>query len=65
LSVHLTFVALAVLAAFSLLFDDGGYAQAALMQRLLGFGALASAVWWYLVAKPVPMETSPGRSNPS
>ncbi|MGQ9830068.1 MAG: phosphatase PAP2 family protein [Thermochromatium sp.] len=65
LSVHLTFVALAVLAAFSLLFDDGGYAQAALMQRLLGLGALASAVWWYLVAKPAPMETSPGRSNPS
>ncbi|MTW21233.1 phosphatase PAP2 family protein [Allochromatium palmeri] len=55
LSVHLTFVVLAVLAAFSLLFEDGGYPEAALMQRLLGLGALASAVWWYLVAEPKPM----------
>ena len=50
LGVHLTCVTLAVLAAFSLLFDDGGYAQAALMQRLLGLAALVSAVWWYLAA---------------
>ena len=58
LGVHLTFVALAVLAAFSLLFDDGGYVEAALMQRLLGLGALASAVWWYLVAGPVSVDAS-------
>ncbi|MCK7582946.1 MAG: phosphatase PAP2 family protein [Chromatiales bacterium] len=57
LGVHLSFVALAVLAAFSLLFDDGGYAQAALMQRLLALGALASAVWWYLVAAPTSMDS--------
>ncbi|MBK1653318.1 phosphatase PAP2 family protein [Allochromatium vinosum] len=65
LSVHLTFVALAVLAAFSLLFDDGGYAQAALMQRLLGLGALASAVWWYLVAAPTSMDAPAIHSNTS
>lgn len=57
LGVHLSFVALAVLAAFSLLFDDGGYAQAALMQRLLALGALASAVRWYLVAAPTSMDS--------
>jgi hypothetical protein len=58
LGVHLTGVVLAVLAAFGLLFDDGGYAEAALMQRLLGLGALASAVWWYLVARPVSVDAS-------
>jgi membrane-associated phospholipid phosphatase len=65
LGVHLTFVALAVPAAFSLLFDDGGYTEAALMQRLLGLGALASAVWWYLVARPRSMDSPPSHSNPS
>lgn len=68
LGVHLSFVALAVLAAFSLLFDDGGYAQAALMQRLLGIGALASAVWWYLVVRPGSMDfplSHPDSSNSS
>jgi membrane-associated phospholipid phosphatase len=58
LGIHLTGVVLAVLAAFGLLFDDGGYAEAALMQRLLGLGALASAVWWYLVARPVSVDAS-------
>lgn len=65
LGVHLTFVALAVTAAFSLLFEDGGYTEAALMQRLLGLGALASAVWWYLVARPRSMDSPPSHSNPS
>ncbi|QGU31570.1 phosphatase PAP2 family protein [Thermochromatium tepidum] len=49
LDVHLTCVVLAAVMACGLLFDDGGYAQAALMQRLLALGALASAIWSYIV----------------
>lgn len=64
LGVHLTGVALAVLAAVSLIVDGGGYAEAALLGRLLGLGALASAVWWYLVARPAPMDPSSSRFNP-
>lgn len=51
LGVHMAFVLLACVLAFGLMFDDGGYAQAASMQRLLGMAAVASALWHYTQAR--------------
>lgn len=48
--VHLSFVALAAGMAASLLFSDGGYRDAAVLQRLLGVCALGFALWVYLIA---------------
>ncbi|AFL72930.1 phosphatase PAP2 family protein [Thiocystis violascens] len=48
-SVHLAIVTLAAVLAIGLLYDDGGYPEAALMLQALGAGALLSALLQYLV----------------
>ncbi len=48
--VHIAAVSIAALLALRLLFDDGGYHQAALMLRLLGLAAIMSALSQYLLS---------------
>ncbi len=47
-AVHMTFVVLALLMAVWLLFDDGGYSEAALLLRVLGLAAVLSAFAHYV-----------------
>jgi membrane-associated phospholipid phosphatase len=48
-SVHLAFVTLAAAAAFTLLYWDGGYSDAAVVQQGIGAAALGFALFVYLI----------------
>lgn len=58
---HLAFVVLAFVLALTLVFDDGGYSQAALMLRLLGLAAILSTLLHYIVLPAI--QASPRASG--
>lgn len=62
-SVHLAFVVLAAMLTVTLLYWDGGYGGAAVMQRVLGFVALTTAVLGYLILPLARWWRSAGRAS--